>query len=126
MNGTTMGLRISSRYLCAFKMASLKCTCVCCPYHNPTATMGHLIHNIGISKPLTHTLTLPSALYSENHDSSVKRTPPKCQTPSNVSIFPLKSVTTMNCSQVEPPMRHFRVAFYCGQPKAHLCNNIAV
>ncbi len=22
--------------------------------------------------------------------------------------------------------RHFRVAFYCGQPKAHLCNNRAV
>ncbi len=28
MNGTTMGLRISSRYLCAFKMPSIKCTCV--------------------------------------------------------------------------------------------------
>ncbi len=26
-----------------------------CPYHNPTATMGHSIHNIDISKPLTHT-----------------------------------------------------------------------
>ncbi len=35
----------------------------------------------------------------------MKRTPPKCQTPSNVSICPLKSVTTMNCSQVETPMR---------------------
>ncbi len=32
MNGTTMGLRISSRYLCAFKMLSIKCTCVRC--HN--------------------------------------------------------------------------------------------
>ncbi len=32
MNGTTMGLRISSRYLCAFKMPSIKCTFVCC--HN--------------------------------------------------------------------------------------------
>ncbi len=31
MNGTTMGLRISSRYLCAFKMTSIKCTCVRCP-----------------------------------------------------------------------------------------------
>ncbi len=30
-NGTTMGLRISSRYLCAFKMPSIKCTCICCP-----------------------------------------------------------------------------------------------
>ncbi len=44
-----------------------------CPYHNPTATMGHLIHNVDISKPLTH--MTPSALYSENRDSSVKRTP---------------------------------------------------
>ncbi len=31
MNGTTMGLRISSRYLCAFKMPSIKCSCVRCP-----------------------------------------------------------------------------------------------
>ncbi len=28
MNGTTMGLRISSLYLCAFKMPSIKCTIV--------------------------------------------------------------------------------------------------
>ncbi len=26
-----------------------------CPYHNPTATMGHSIHNVDIRKPLTHT-----------------------------------------------------------------------
>ncbi len=26
-----------------------------CPYHNPTATMGHSIYNIDISKPLTDT-----------------------------------------------------------------------
>ncbi len=31
MNGTTMGLRISSWYLCAFKMPSVKSTCVRCP-----------------------------------------------------------------------------------------------
>ncbi len=31
MNGTTIGLRISSRYLCAIKMPSVKCTCVRCP-----------------------------------------------------------------------------------------------
>ncbi len=44
-----------------------------CPSHNPTATMGHSIHNVDISKPLTH--TTPYTLYSENRDSSVKRTP---------------------------------------------------
>ncbi len=26
-----------------------------CPYHNPTATIGHSIRNVDISKPLTHT-----------------------------------------------------------------------
>ena len=26
-----------------------------CPYHNPTATMGHSIPNVDISKPLTNT-----------------------------------------------------------------------
>ncbi len=31
INGTTMGLSISSRYLCAFKMPSIKCTRVHCP-----------------------------------------------------------------------------------------------
>ena len=29
------------------------------PYHNPTATMGHSVHNVDISKPLAHT----SAIY---------------------------------------------------------------
>ncbi len=117
MNGTTMGLRISSRYLCAFKMPSIKCTYVlcslsityACPYHNPTATMGHSIHNVDISKPLTHTTSYtlsaicpikwkPGFIHEEN-------TSPKCQTPSNVSICPLKSVTAMNCSQVKIVMR---------------------
>ena len=30
MDGMIMGLRISSRYLCAFKLPSIKCNCVCC------------------------------------------------------------------------------------------------
>uniref|UniRef100_A0A146PWK5 Uncharacterized protein n=1 Tax=Fundulus heteroclitus TaxID=8078 RepID=A0A146PWK5_FUNHE len=80
-----------------------------CPYHNPTATMGHTIHNINIRKPLTHTMphTLsaicpeqckPGFIHEEN-------TSPTCRTPANVSICPLKSVTTTNWSQVETPMR---------------------
>ena len=31
LNGTTMGLRISSQYLCALKLPSIKCNCVHCP-----------------------------------------------------------------------------------------------
>ncbi len=63
---------INNMHLCSLSIA------YACPYHNPTATMGHSIHNIDISKPLTHTMPyscLPSALYSINRDSSVKRTP---------------------------------------------------
>ncbi len=49
-----------------------------CPYHNPTATMGGGIHNVDISKPLTHTTpyTLSAICPVQwNRDSSVKRTP---------------------------------------------------
>ncbi len=71
--------------------------------------MGHSIHNIDISKPLTHTMPYmlsaicpvqwkPGFIREEN-------TSPKCQMPSNVSICPLKSITTTNCSQVETLMR---------------------
>ncbi len=53
-----------------------------------------------------HTRCLPSALYSENRDSSVKRTPlQSARRHRNVSICLHKSVTMMNCSQVETPMR---------------------
>ncbi len=65
---------INKMHLCSFSIT------YACPYHNLTATMGHSIHNVDISKPLTHTTPytlrcLSSVLYSENWDSSVKRTP---------------------------------------------------
>ncbi len=80
-----------------------------CQYHNPTATMGHSIHNVDISKPLTHTTpnTLSAICPVQWKPGFIREenTSPKCQTPSNVSIYPLKSVTMTNCSQVETPMR---------------------
>ncbi len=80
-----------------------------CPYHNPTATMGHSIHNIDISKPLTHTTPhMRSAICPVQWKPGFiceENTSPKCQTPSNVSICPLKSVTMTNCSQFETPMK---------------------
>ncbi len=96
-----MDLRISSRYLNKMQLCSLSIT-YACPYHNPTATQFTTLTSANRSLTRRHTRCLPSALYSENRDSSVKR---KCQTPSNVSICSLKSVTMMNCSQVETPMR---------------------
>ncbi len=84
MNGTKMGLRISSRYLCAFKMPSIKCTCVHCPWRTPAhtitppppwATRSATLTSANRSTTRRHTRCLPSALYSENQDSSVKRTP---------------------------------------------------
>ncbi len=80
-----------------------------CPYHNPTAIMGHSIHNVDRSKPLTHTtpntLSIICPVQRKPGFIREENTSPKCQTPSNASICPLKLVTTTNCSQVETPMR---------------------
>ncbi len=50
-----------------------------CPYHNPTATMGHSIHNVDISKPLTPHNTIYTVCHLpctvKIRDSSMKRTP---------------------------------------------------
>ncbi len=77
-----------------------------CPYHNPTATIGQSIHNFDISKPLTHTTpyTLSAICPVQWKPGFIREenTSPKCQTPSNVSIFPLKSVTTTSVQMSFP------------------------
>lgn len=51
------------------------CVVYVCSNHNPTASMGHSVHNVDISKPLAHMSPYtPSARYSEHQDSSMKRT----------------------------------------------------
>ncbi len=94
---------INKMHLCSLSIT------YACPYHNSTATMGHSIHNIHISKPLTHTTpyTLSAICPVQWKPGFIREenTSPKCQMPSNVSICPLKSVMTTNCSQVETQMR---------------------
>ncbi len=60
---------INKMHLCSFSIT------YSCPYHNPTTTMGHSLTSANRSPTRRHTHCLPSALYSENRDSSVKRTP---------------------------------------------------
>ncbi len=60
MNGTTIFVDLVTVSLCIqnainkMHLCSLSIT-YACPYHKPTATMGHSIHNVDITKPLTHT-----------------------------------------------------------------------
>ncbi len=93
---------INKMHLCSFSIT------YACQYHNPTATMGHSIHTVDVSKPLTHTTPYTlSVIYPVQWKPGFiceENTSPKCQTLSNVSICPLKLVTTTNCSQVETPM----------------------
>ncbi len=71
--------------------------------------MGHSIQNVDISKPLTHTMpyTLSTICTVQWQPWFIREenTSPKFQTPSNVSICPVKSVTTTKCTQVETTIR---------------------
>jgi hypothetical protein len=84
-----------------------------CLYHNPI-TMGHSVCNIDISKLLAHTMPytlsaicavqLKPGFIHEEHTSPACQWP-ACQWPPKVSICPLRSVTTPNCSQVKSLVR---------------------
>jgi hypothetical protein len=89
-------IAINKMQLCSLSVAHIT---------SPTATMGHSVHKVEINKPLPHTtqytlsaiypVQLKLGLIREEHTSTA------CQWPSKVSICPLKSVTTPNCSQVK-------------------------
>ena len=129
MNSMTMGLRILSRYLCAFKLPAIKLclfsVAYACPQHNHAA-----VHNVDISKPFTHTTPFPSAICPVQLKPGFIReehTSPACQWPSKVSICPLKLVTTPNCSQVKTLGRTMGTQMsFPGTVSDSLCRNSRV
>lgn len=75
--GTTVGLGLWSRYLSVFDMPSIKCTCVCCPS----------IHKL-LAQETTCPLSAICPVQWKQGFIHEEKTSPKCQTPSNLSIFP--------------------------------------
>ncbi len=136
MNGTTMGLRISS-HLCIqnaitkMHLCSLSIT-YACPYHNPTATMGHTNHNVDNSKPLTHTTpyTLSAICPVQWKPGFIREenTFPKCQTAFLQSACqlhaPSKLVTSVTlCSVIK---LHILECHFIVASLRHTCTKIMV
>ena len=100
-----------------------------CPYHNPTATMGHSSHNVEICKALAHmtpytwsvvvrpvgrTANFSKTMLQSAYGNSQ---PANCMFPKTWDICGI-----VLCDKTA----HFRVAFYCPQHKVHMCNDPAV
>jgi hypothetical protein len=91
-------IAIDKMQLCLLSIAYV------CPYHNPTATMGHSVHNVEINKTLSLTSAICLVLLKPGYIRK-EHTFPACEWPSKVSISPLKSVTMPNCSLVKTLVR---------------------
>ena len=97
---------------------------LCMPNHNPTATMGHFVHNVDISKRL---YVVPNSLKTTMQAAYGREI--------NIQFFGNNSgghSYTQHLNSKLPhnllcdETAHFRVAFYCPQHKVHLCNDHAV
>jgi hypothetical protein len=150
MNGTTIGFRISSMYLCVFKWPTIKCNCV----RHPELMTAHNI------TPLPPWGTVFTMLASANHSLTWRHT---CSLwllgllgvlPNSIKLcwrlivekwrFNYLATALVDIPQISMPITHFlktweicgivlcdksghfRVVFYCPQHKVQLCNHHAV
>ncbi len=103
---------------------------------------GHITHwaCLGCSGS-AYTTACSSSCQSSNFAQPLKRSGPTFHRPQSTTWLTLCEGDVLHCVRQmvvtpdtdwfsDPPQysktTHFRVAFYCGKPKAHLCNNHAV